>query len=65
LPNRTIPGRIPIVGGFLRVKVSIAGPPGTDGRMKTLLQAEAPFTVPAEPPSGTLDLGKIALQPVH
>ena len=47
------------------MKVSIAGPPGTDGRMKTLLQAEAPFTVPAEPPSGTLDLGKIALQPVH
>jgi RNA polymerase sigma factor (sigma-70 family) len=54
-----------LIAGSYLVKVHIGGPPGSDGRLKTLLEAEAPFTVPAEPPSGTLDLGEIVLQPVH
>jgi uncharacterized GH25 family protein len=48
-------------GSYL-VKVSVAGPPGSDGLAKTLLHADVPFTVPAEPSSGTLDLGEIVLQ---
>ena len=44
------------------MKVSIAGPPGSDGLAETLLRAELPFTVPAEPSNGTLDLGEIVLQ---
>jgi uncharacterized GH25 family protein len=48
-------------GSYL-VKVSVAGPPGSNGLAKTLLRAEVPFTVPAAPSSGTLDLGEIVLQ---
>jgi hypothetical protein len=48
-------------GSYL-VKVSVAGPPGSDGLAKTLLGAEVPFTVPAEPSSGAVDLGEIVLQ---
>ncbi len=31
---------------------------------KTLATAEVPLTVPADPPTGKLDLGEILLQPV-
>ncbi len=48
-------------GSYL-VKVSVAGPPRSDGLGKALLRAELPFTVPIEPSSGTLDLGEIVLQ---
>jgi hypothetical protein len=48
-------------GSYL-LKVSVAGPPGSNGLGKTLLCAEVPFTVPAAPSSGTLDLGEIVLQ---
>jgi RNA polymerase sigma factor (sigma-70 family) len=51
-----------LVPGSYLVKVSIAGPPGSDGLAETLLRAELPFTVPAEPSNGTLDLGEIVLQ---
>ena len=54
-----------LTAGSYLLKVGIGGSPGSDGQRKTLLQAEAPFTVPAEPSSGTLDLGDIVLQPVH
>jgi hypothetical protein len=48
--------------GSYVVKVSIGGPRGTDGVAKSLLRAEAPFTVPSQPATGTLDLGEIVLQ---
>ena len=51
-----------LTAGSYLVVVSVAGPPGSDGLAKTLLRAEVPFTVPAEPSSGTLDLGEIVLQ---
>ncbi len=51
-----------LTAGSYVVKVSIGGPPGSNGQGKFLLRAEAPFTVPAEPSSGTLDLGEIVLQ---
>jgi hypothetical protein len=51
-----------LIPGSYLVKVFVAGPPGSDGLAKTLLSAEVPFTVPAEPSSGTLDLGEIVLQ---
>jgi protocatechuate 3,4-dioxygenase beta subunit len=34
------------------------------GEPKTLAKAEVPLTVPADPPTGELDLGEILLQPV-
>jgi hypothetical protein len=53
---------ISLTSGSYVVKVSVAGAPGSDGTAKTLLRAQVPFTVPAEPSSGTLDLGEIVLQ---
>jgi RNA polymerase sigma factor (sigma-70 family) len=38
--------------------------PAEAGQPKTLATAEVPLTVPADPPTGKLDLGEILLQPV-
>ena len=51
-----------VAPGSYLMKVSVAGPPESDGLSKTMLRAEVPFTVPAQPSSGTLDLGEIVLQ---
>jgi hypothetical protein len=34
------------------------------GELKTLAKVDVPVTVPADPPTGKLDLGEIPLQPV-
>jgi hypothetical protein len=49
-------------GSYL-VKVAVIEQGSGSGQTTPTAQAEIPLTVPAEPATGTLDLGEIALKP--
>jgi RNA polymerase sigma factor (sigma-70 family) len=51
--------------GSFNLVATIAEFPSAGGPPKPLAQARVPVTVPADPPSGTLDLGEIVLKPVQ
>ncbi len=60
-PDGSLTAKDLTAGSYL-LKVNVGGPPAGNGRRKILFQAEAAFTVPAQPISGTLNLGRVALQ---
>ena len=53
-----------LAGGF-RGMVDVFELPTNGGQPKALLHGEVSFAVPSDPPTGTLDLGEIVLQPVQ
>ena len=53
-----------VPAGSYVLSVNVSEAP-TDGKAKRLALGEVPFTVPADPPSGTLDLGEIVLKPAQ
>ena len=50
-------------GSYTMTVSMIQQMPAEAGESKTLAKAEVPLTVPADPPTGKLDLGEILLQP--
>jgi hypothetical protein len=52
-----------VSAGSYTMKVLVSDAPTSEGPGKTRARTEVPFSVPADPPSGTLDLGEIVLQP--
>jgi hypothetical protein len=50
--------------GSYGLSASISEAPSDGGRPKLRASARVPVTVSADPPTGTLDLGEIMLQPV-
>jgi hypothetical protein len=51
--------------GDYTLMATIAEVPTAAGRLKPRASARVPVTVPADPPTGALDLGEIMLQPAH
>lgn len=54
-----------VPAGSFVLSVSVIQLPEKAGQTKLWAQAEVPVSVPADPPSGTLDLGEIVLKPAQ